>query len=366
MAQDETKQTAEEAEQRPPAPPRRRMRPWRSKWLWALALIVILLLFGTRQYERLVLQPPEDNWPEITPNDLLSEHWYETDEGRHLSEELGEITDSRAMEFITGLYYREYKRRYSPGYKNTQLIKVGPDQFPPLWEMVTEACATLGAIDHDVPPPTVYVGWTDDRDMEITNFVTPSLVINNDYLWVFTPEEMRFLVARQIGHIHCRHVYFLDVTKGARALLESALPDMLGRMVLGGAGTKLLDWMQEAHITADRAGLLVTGDIDVACQALIKLNILSNPEVYYGPPNPEAFAAQVGLLTSDRVTTAAAALAEMKNPNPFLTTRVGDLLRFYEANRSLFKDRESERKIDESRFDPGIYDEEDSDPGEGE
>lgn len=363
MTNDESRIPMEEIPADTKRRPHRGRWLWRSKWFWTLLLLVILLVFGTRRYEQLILQPPEDDWHAVALEDLLSERWYETTEGRRLSEELGHITDSRPMRFITGLYYQEYKKRYSPGYKNSQLIKVGPDQYPELSEMVTEACNTLGAIDGDgVPVPSVYLGWTGGRGMEITNFTSPSLVISHDFLWAFSPEELRYLIARQMGHIHCKHIYFLDVNKGARALLDSALPDLIGRMVLGGTGTMLLDWTKEAHITADRAGLLVTGDIDIACRALIKLNILANPEVYYSQPNPEAFAAQAKLLMNDRVTTAAAALAELRNPNPFLTVRVGDLLHFYAANSALFKDR-TEFVKDNSGFDPGII--EDDQPNQG-
>jgi len=62
-------------------------------------------------------------------------------------------------------------------------------------------------------------------------------------------------------------------------------------------------------------------------------------------------------MGSDRVTTASAALAELKNPNPFLTMRVADLLGFFEANAALFKDRDKPGDP-ATFFNPGIYDEE--------
>lgn len=325
----------------------------RNRKLWVLVLLLLLVVAGSRQYERLILSPPDDSWRPVEPGDLMAEHWYATAEGLRLTEELQRATDSIPLRFLTGLYYREYKNRYSPGLKNTQYVKVGPDQYPAVYDMVVDACNALGAIDGDpVPVPAVYLGWTGQRGFEATNFMNPSLVIGNDFLWAFKPAELRFLIARQIGHLHCRHVYFLDVNKGLRSLMDSALPDFLARAILGGVGGKLLDWSKEAHISADRAGLLVTGDVDVACRALIKLNILASVDDFYGQPNPEAFAAQARALTGDRVTLAGAALAELRNPNPFLTTRVGDLLRFHQANEALFKDREAQ-PAEAAVFDPG-------------
>lgn len=336
--------------------PKPKRKLLRNRKLWLLVLLFVLVIFGTRQYERLILAPPDDSWRPVEPADLLSEHWYVTPDGIRLTEELERATNSPPIKFLTGLYYREYKKRYSPGFKNTQYVKVGPNQFPAIYEMVVDACNALGAIDGEsIPVPSVYLGWTGKRGFEITNFTNPGMVIGNDFLWVFEPDELRFLIARQIGHLHCRHVYFLDINKGLRSLMNSALPDFMARVVIGGVGGKLLDWSKEAHIAADRAGLLVTGDIEVACRALIKLNILASLHEVYGQPNPEAFAAQTKALLKDRVTMASAALAELRNPNPFLTTRVGDLLQFHKANESLFKDRAAP-STETPIFDPGILD----------
>ena len=322
--------------------PSRKWKFLRSRKLLASVLFFVLVLVGTRQYEKLILSPPDDSWRAVTAEDLLSEHWYATAESIRLTRDLEQAIDTPPLRLLNGLYYREYKSRYSPGFKNTQYVRVGPNQFPALHEMVVDACNALGSVDSDpVSLPAVYIGWTGRRSFEVTNFTGPSLVIGNDFLWAFKPDELRYLIARQIGHIHCRHVFFLDVNKGLRSLMESALPDFAARAIIGSFGGKLLDWSKEAHVSADRAGLLVTGDVDVACRALIKLNLLASIDDYYGQPNPEAFAAQTAAILGDRVTLAAAALAEMRNPNPFLTTRVGDLLRFYEANSSLFKDRET-------------------------
>jgi len=334
----------------------RKRRFLRSRKLSAVLLFSVLTLVGARQYEKLILSPPDDSWRPVTAEDLLSEHWYATSESIGLTEELEQATDTPPLRLLNGLYYQEYKRPYSPGFKSTQYIRIGPDQLPAIYEMVVSACNALAAVDGDpVPVPTVYVGWTGQRSFEVTNFMSPSLVIGNDFLWAFTPDELHYLIARQIGHIHCRHVFFLDVNKGLRSLMESALPDFAARAIIGSFGGKLLDWSKEAHISADRAGLLVTGDIDVACRALMKLNLLASIDGGYGQLNPETFAAQTGVVLGDRVTLAAAALAEMRNPNPFLTTRVGDLLRFYEANSSLFKDREGSPE-ELPVFDPGILD----------
>jgi len=54
-----------------------------------------------------------------------------------------------------------------------------------------------------------------------------------------------------------------------------------------GVGLELIEWFKESEITADRAGLTVTGDINVAINALVKLKLGANVDTYYGEINPD-------------------------------------------------------------------------------
>jgi len=326
----------------------------RKKLFWTAIVVLLLLWLGSYQYDRLILTPPEDDWESPDPEQLLAEKWYESRSGRELSEQLAAMTGNSTLRFATGLYFQQYKRKYSSGVRNTQYVKVGPDQYPDLYEMVVDACHALGTIDGEpIPVPQVYLGWTGKRGFEVTNFHNPCLVIGNDFLWAFKPAELRYLIARQIGHVQCRHIFLLDVVKGVRSLLNSALPDFLAEVILGGLGGTLLNWVKEAQISADRAGLLVTCDVDVACNALIKLNIHASLDDFYGQASPEQYASQLQLLEEGKVATASAVLAELRNANPFLTVRVDNLLKFYAANQSLFCDRQRPPAT-EHVFDPGV------------
>jgi len=333
---------------------------WRKRLLRrrnavALLLIVALLGYATVRYERLILAPNESEWTSVSLDDLLTDRWYETADGRRLTQHLASLVNAPPMKLALGLYYKEYRHRYAPGIKQTQYIQVGPNQFPRIYAMVTDACAALGKVDgKPIAVPRVYVGWTGKRSFEVTNVTNPSIVIGNDFLWAFTPAQLRYLIARQIGHIQCKHIYLLDVSKGVRSILNSALPDFFARIILGGVGSNMVAWLDEAETTADRAGLLVTGDVDIACEALIKLNIMASLDEAYGKPDPETFAAQTSNIAGGRLASASAILAELKNPNPFLTTRVASLLRFYEANASLFKDRTRDDEKSKA-FDPGDF-----------
>ena len=337
--------TEEEGQPTAPAKKRKQGPRWKkllkNKKLWTLALFVFLLWYGTKKFETLILNPPEQEFRPVALEDLSAERWYETDLGKELTHELGRMTDRPAMRFAIGAFYRVYKSTYSSGILNTQMVRVGPDQYPAIYEMVVDACQVLGSSDGEpIPVPRIFIGYNGgQRAIKVANYQNPTIIIGDAFLWAFKPPELQYLVARKVGSIHCKHVFLLDVVKGARGMLDSWLPEFLNRIILGGVGGQLLGWLKEAEISADRAGLLVVGDVDVATNALIKLNLQASLDDFYGPANPEAFARQLGEMDRNRLTTASAALAELKNPNPFLTVRVADLLSFYEANSSLFMDR---------------------------
>lgn len=325
----------------------------RSKLLWTGIFFLVLISFGVERYRELILAPPERDWGPVAVEDLSADQWYQSERGRALTQNLGEMMESPPIRLAMGIYYHEYRRSYASGVRNTQLVRVGPDQYPEIWEMAVRASEVL-AVD---PVPQVYLGFTGKRSVEVTNHEVPLIVIGDSFLWAFEPSELRYLIGRKIGNIACRHVFLLDVVKGVRSIVDSALPTFVVRIILGSIGGELLAWLKEAEITADRAGLLVTADVDSAANAIIKLNIHASVDTFYGPANPEAYARQVEVVEETRLATTGAVLAEIKNPNPFATIRVADLLKWYEANSSLFMDRKRDRagvRSDSQRLAPEV------------
>ncbi|HWI61318.1 MAG TPA: M48 family metallopeptidase [Symbiobacteriaceae bacterium] len=93
-------------------------------------------------------------------------------------------------------------------------------------------------------------------------------------LHLFTPEELVFIVGHECGHIASGHMTYHTlgslVANGLGAFLGpfSTLPTL-----------PLQAWVRRGEVTADRAGLLCCGDLEVACRALKRLVVgLGNPD----------------------------------------------------------------------------------------
>jgi Zn-dependent protease with chaperone function len=319
-----------------------------------LLLVAISIVYSMGRLGLLYPDPAAVPWVKVDPQDLLADSWYRADEDKRISHELSNLANTKVMRLAANFYVREYKQRYSPGIRRTRMIKVDKEQYPDIYEMVLYACESLATSSGEkVEVPTVYIGNNGGHSLQLTNFAQPTLLIASDFLWAFSPEELQFLIGREIGHLQCNHLYLMDIVVGLRAVMTSYLPKFASHAIFSGLAAGVIRWLREANVSADRAGLLVIGNPDVAFQALIKLNVMANLDYYYGAPNPEAFAKQSLTENEDEVTSTAALIAELESPNPFLTYRVGNLIGFVDANSSLFMDRHSANSAPPGSFDMG-------------
>lgn len=115
------------------------------------------------------------------------------------------------------------------------------------------------------------------------------IVISSRLLEVFTPDELRFVIGHEMGHMAFDHF-------GIPMPATAAVEDMAGTMVSRANGLRLYLWCRSAEITADRAGLVCGGSPTAAASGFFKLaSGLSSPRVL---ADLEAYATQVESLAS--------------------------------------------------------------------
>ncbi len=130
-------------------------------------------------------------------------------------------------------------------------VRVHPDQFPETFAIV-ERCAAMLAMR----VPQIFVRDDDSVPIAAVGIGEPySLVISTRWLHELKPDELAFIVGRELGHIaagHTRYTSLLSINGKENPVISVAF----------GA------WLRKLEYTADRIGMLCCGSIDAAHRAI--------------------------------------------------------------------------------------------------
>lgn len=146
-------------------------------------------------------------------------------------------------------------------------VRVDEQQFPDIHASFLEACAVL-----DVEPvPELYVAQTPIVNAGAVGVDKPFIVINSGTVALMTPEELQFILGHELGHVLSGHVLYKTMIRLLLRMTTLALAIPLGGVALYGITTALLEWDRKSELSADRAGLLVVQNPELALRVNMKL-----------------------------------------------------------------------------------------------
>ncbi len=161
-----------------------------------------------------------------------------------------------------------------------QGVAVGPNQYPHIYAMTQNCAERLG-----IGIPQVFIKF--DPTMNAYTLAAEGsgdiIVIHSALVEALTPEELHFVIGHECGHIHNQHCIYntLGQILANTALQELArnIPGvaMLYGLLRTGVGLFLNSWFRCSELTADRAGLICSGDLDAGRYALAKLETGGGP-----------------------------------------------------------------------------------------
>ncbi len=160
-------------------------------------------------------------------------------------------------------------------------IKLGPRQFPDVWNQAVLAARILG-----LPKmPDVYISgdqmWnTYTYGTENSSFI----VLGTSHLINFAGDELLFVLAREMGHCRAGHALWNTVLRFVAGdvsvhtgLLSNGLINAINpsKLIQGAIDLPLMAWSRQSDITADRAGLMAVGDEALVRRVLLAWSIRS-------------------------------------------------------------------------------------------
>jgi Zn-dependent protease with chaperone function len=146
-------------------------------------------------------------------------------------------------------------------------IRADEYQFSRLHRLLTEVGTTLDVAEL----PELFVITNPVPNAMTIGINKPIIVLNSGIVELLDEEELRFLIAHELGHAVSGHAVYQTLLQ---RLLQ--LSGVLYAIPLGGLGVRaimaaLMEWARKAELSADRAGLLATQDPAVAFRVHMKL-----------------------------------------------------------------------------------------------
>jgi Zn-dependent protease with chaperone function len=146
-------------------------------------------------------------------------------------------------------------------------VRVDERQYTRLHQLLGDVGRTLDAPEL----PELYVVANPALGAMTIGMNKPFIVLNSALVELLDEEELRFVVAHELGHAISGHAVYQTLLQ--RLL---ALSGILTAIPMGGLGVRaivaaLFEWSRKAELSADRAGLLATQDPATAFRVHMKL-----------------------------------------------------------------------------------------------
>jgi Zn-dependent protease with chaperone function len=146
-------------------------------------------------------------------------------------------------------------------------VRAGENQFRNIHDMVRDSSYIL-----DLPEvPEVYITQDPVPNAMAIGTDHPFIVLNTGLVDLLDDEELRFVVAHEVGHVLSGHAVYRTM-----ALILTSLGARLAWLPLGNIAISAIlmglnEWQRKSELSADRAGLLGGQDLEAGKRALMKL-----------------------------------------------------------------------------------------------
>ncbi|GAB2524369.1 M48 family metallopeptidase [Nocardiopsis aegyptia] len=201
-------------------------------------------------------------------------------------------------------------------------VRVGPTQFPHLYDYVRDAAYVLDLDE----VPELYVQMNPKPNAMAIGSQKPFIVMTTGLFDLLEAEEQRFVIGHEVGHILSGHAVYRTMLLALIQLAARVAWIPLGYIGLRAIVAALEEWYRKSELSCDRAGLLACQDPDAAKRALMKLAGGSK----LVEMNPDAFLEQAREYESggDARDSFLKLLSLMGTTHPFAVVRLAQLHRW--------------------------------------
>jgi len=157
-------------------------------------------------------------------------------------------------------------------------IHVGPRQFASIYQMFRDCVRDLDIY----PEPNLFISQNPFVNAFALGQNFPFITLNSALLDLLTEAELRTVIAHELGHLKCGHTTLQQMAIWTTQVVSGLAERTFGLSMLVGTGLILAfyEWLRKAELSADRAALLVTDDLDPVVHSMMKIAGGSNRYVH--------------------------------------------------------------------------------------
>jgi Zn-dependent protease with chaperone function len=207
-------------------------------------------------------------------------------------------------------------------------VRVGPEQFPRAWAIHVEVCSTF-----DWPRiPELYITQTPIFNAGAYGVDEPFVVLNSAALEMLNEEEIRALIAHEMGHVVSGHAFYRTIAAILALVSLGSLPFLAGLAILP-VKLAFLEWSRKSELSSDRAGLLGGQDVIASQQLLMKMAGGGREIGFNDQMNVQAFMAQAHEYTNtnDGLASVYKIINTLGLTHPMNTVRAAELQQWVAA-----------------------------------
>ncbi len=200
-------------------------------------------------------------------------------------EALDRLENTRGLDLLTQKVLDSGLEAYLRIKYTGDSLQITARNIPEIHQILVEACKIMGMPE----VPELYLFLEDKIQSFASGQKRQMIVISSGAVDLLSKEELLFLLGRELGHIRSNHVLYREMGDSL-SLVSQIISDLtlgVGNLLSMPIKIALMHWYRMSEFTADRAGLLVCQDMEVAIQALIRMAGL--PQKYHGRISTEEF-----------------------------------------------------------------------------
>jgi Zn-dependent protease with chaperone function len=201
-------------------------------------------------------------------------------------------------------------------------VRCGPTQYPRAHHLHIKLVATFDW--PEVPP--LFVSQTPVFNAGAYGVDHPFIVLHSAALELLDDEELRVLIAHEMGHVVSGHTLYRTIAEILLNVSLAALPILAGIALLP-IRLAILEWSRKSELSSDRAGLLGSQNIMVAQQLFMKMAGAYRGALESGQMSLDPFVAQANeyVTSNEGIDIVYKILNTLALTHPMHTVRAAEL-----------------------------------------